>query len=105
MSEEYPSVAPRQPHRIDHLLAQRMRDARVSADVSQQELARRVGISFQQLQKYERGINRLSVSRFLRLCDALGADPKSLLTGLVEIAQAAEAAPDTATGDQIAQAA
>ena len=40
--------------------------------ISQMELAEEVGVSFQQIQKYERGINRISVERIQRIAKALG---------------------------------
>lgn len=39
--------------------------------LSQEELAGRIGISFQQLQKYETGENRISAARLFRLAGAL----------------------------------
>lgn len=40
--------------------------------VTQQQLADRVGIKFQQIQKYETGMNRVSASRLWDIADALG---------------------------------
>jgi transcriptional regulator with XRE-family HTH domain len=40
--------------------------------VTQEHLAKAIGVSFQQVQKYERGLNRLSASRLFDVCQALG---------------------------------
>jgi transcriptional regulator with XRE-family HTH domain len=47
----------------------RMREAR---GMSQMELAEEVGVSFQQIQKYEKGINRISAERIQQIARALG---------------------------------
>ena len=47
----------------------RIRGAR---GMSQMELAEEVGVSFQQIQKYEKGINRISAERIQQLAKALG---------------------------------
>jgi len=48
---------------VDEHVGNRVRLRRVELGMSQQELARLIGITFQQLQKNERGVNRLSASR------------------------------------------
>jgi transcriptional regulator with XRE-family HTH domain len=47
--------------------------------VSQEELANRVGLTFQQIQKYERGANRISASKLKAISEALGVSMSSLL--------------------------
>ena len=54
-----------------------IRQVRKSSDLSQMQLAEKVGISYQQVQKYEKGINKLSVSRMKQISGALGV-PASL---------------------------
>ncbi len=48
---------------VDEHVGNRVRLRRVELGMSQQELSRLIGITFQQLQKNERGVNRLSASR------------------------------------------
>jgi transcriptional regulator with XRE-family HTH domain len=48
--------------------------ARKSWGLSQMELAERVGISFQQIQKYEKGATNISVIRLYQISEALGMD-------------------------------
>ena len=61
------------PDPVDAHVGRRVRELRVLAGLSQDALAQRVGITFQQLQKYESGANRISAGRLWRLAEALGA--------------------------------
>lgn len=49
-----------------------IRQLRKSAGMSQMQLAERIGVSYQQVQKYEKGVNKLSISRLKQIADALG---------------------------------
>ncbi|MDZ7712453.1 MAG: helix-turn-helix domain-containing protein [Rhodovibrio sp.] len=53
------------------MLGQRLRQRRVRVGLSQEKLARMVGITFQQVQKYERGANRIVASRLYELARVL----------------------------------
>jgi transcriptional regulator with XRE-family HTH domain len=53
-------------------VGQRLREARLLAGLSQSELGGRVGVTFQAVQKYESGENRLSASRLLAAAKLLG---------------------------------
>ena len=68
------SAENRQPSDVDRHVGQRIRLARQMKTMSQQALAAKLNISFQQLQKYESGRNRVSVGRLAELCRALGVD-------------------------------
>jgi DNA-binding XRE family transcriptional regulator len=60
----------RGPGEVDLIVGRNLRIARLFAGYSQTKLAEAVGITFQQIQKYERGANRLSIHapcRLLRL--------------------------------------
>ena len=57
---------------IDAHVAERILERRQALGLSQSALAERLGVSFQQLQKYESGQNRVSASRLHRLSAALG---------------------------------
>src|SRR4030066_610651 len=50
-----------------------IRVARKTAGLSQMKLAERVGISYQQIQKYEKGISEISIARLSQIADALNA--------------------------------
>lgn len=64
------------PHPVDVSVGQKLRELREAAGMTQVMLAKRVGTSFQQLQKYESGANRISASRLWELCQVLGARPR-----------------------------
>ncbi len=69
-------------HRIDETdlaLGARIRARRLELELSQTALARAVGVSYQQVQKYERGVDRVSVSVLIRMADRLGCSVSSLL--------------------------
>ncbi len=57
---------------LDIEIGQRLRRARLSKGLTQQGLAEQIGISFQQVQKYENGSNRVSSSRLLGIVGKLG---------------------------------
>jgi transcriptional regulator with XRE-family HTH domain len=56
----------------DTALGEKIRTRRVAADMSQDELGKALGVSFQQVQKYEKGVNRVSAVRLGQIADALG---------------------------------
>ncbi|EGF93084.1 helix-turn-helix family protein [Asticcacaulis biprosthecium C19] len=66
-----------------------IRRIRRDLNMSQQVLADRIGLTFQQVQKYERGANRVSASKLVAIAKALGVSPASLLPD----SQAAAAEP------------
>lgn len=57
---------------VDKVIGQRIKASRQGLFLSQMELAERVGVSFQQIQKYEKGATRISVARLLQIAEALG---------------------------------
>lgn len=64
-----------QPDAIDLLVGIRMRALRLERGMSQGQLGDALHISFQQVQKYERGSNRISASRLWHASKVLGVDP------------------------------
>jgi transcriptional regulator with XRE-family HTH domain len=58
---------PRSPDRIDAVVGARIVALRAQAGLSQAQLAAQLGVSFQQVQKYEAGANRVSASRLHKL--------------------------------------
>lgn len=61
----------RMPTPHDRYIGERIREARIAAEISQEDLADMIGTSYQQVQKYESGRNRVNGARFDRLCTAL----------------------------------
>jgi transcriptional regulator with XRE-family HTH domain len=58
--------------RVDQAIGARIRARRMALGLSQSDLARKIGVTFQQVQKYERGTNRVAGSRLVAVGDALG---------------------------------
>lgn len=56
---------------IDKHVGQRVQTMRRSLKISRAELARGIGLSFQQVQKYERGANRISASKLFQIAELL----------------------------------
>ncbi len=61
----------RGPHPIDVHVGFRVRLRRNLLGMSQEKLGRAIGLTFQQIQKYERGVNRVGASRLFHLSRAL----------------------------------
>ena len=60
------------PDPVDISVGGRLRQRRTLLGMSQEKLGRAVGLTFQQIQKYERGVNRIGASRLLQLSRVLG---------------------------------
>lgn len=60
------------PDPVDVYVGKRLRKQRVLLRLSQEQLARAVGVTFQQIQKYERGANRISASRLYDIAKVMG---------------------------------
>jgi transcriptional regulator with XRE-family HTH domain len=67
---------------IDALIGDRIRSRRLQAKVSQEQLGLALGVSFQQVQKYEKGSNRVSAGRLLKIAEVLGCSVMDFLEGL-----------------------
>jgi transcriptional regulator with XRE-family HTH domain len=80
-------------HPVDRHVGQVLRARRRALQLSQSAVAARLGISFQQLQKYERGTNRISASALHGLSLALDLPVARFFEGL-----AAPESPDDARG-------
>ena len=70
------------PHPVDTHVGRRMRQRRELRGMPQKELAKKLGISFQQIQKYESGANRVSASKMWELCGVLNVEPGYFFEGL-----------------------
>ena len=69
-------------HSVDIHVGQRIRHRRWMTGTTQQQLAEVVGIKFQQIQKYETGMNRVSASRLWDIANALNVDVPFFFQGL-----------------------
>ncbi|UAL11529.1 helix-turn-helix domain-containing protein [Caulobacter segnis] len=77
---------------VDHHVGARVRMRRKLIGVSQEQLADALELTFQQVQKYERGENRISASKLFRIASLLGTDVTYFFDGLPDPVEAA--APD-----------
>jgi transcriptional regulator with XRE-family HTH domain len=70
------------PHPVDVHVGKRIRHRRWLVGVTQQQLAEKVGIKFQQIQKYETGANRVSASRLWDIAESLEVDVSFFFAGM-----------------------
>ncbi|HVY83537.1 MAG TPA: helix-turn-helix transcriptional regulator [Caulobacterales bacterium] len=67
---------------IDRRLGQRVRTRRLEIGMSQERLAEVLGVTFQQVQKYEKGVNRIAASRLFDISAALDMSIARFFEGL-----------------------
>ncbi|MGI8938142.1 MAG: helix-turn-helix domain-containing protein [Iamia sp.] len=92
-------------HPVDVHVGKRVRHRRWMVGMTQQQLGDTVGIKFQQIQKYETGMNRISASRLWDIAQALGVSISFFFEGFEgeeAAGKAREAAPDSQRGDLLA---
>lgn len=75
------------PDKIDSHIGRLVRRRRQLIGMTQLELARSVGVRFQQIQKYETGVNRLSAARLWTIAHALEVSVSYFYDGLKEITE------------------
>ncbi len=71
-----------EPHTVDVHVGKTIRIQRLLRKVSQTELGDRVGVTFQQIQKYEKGSNRVSASMLVEIAGALSVDVRTFFDDL-----------------------
>ena len=74
--------APRRVNSFDQHIALRLRDKRKELGLSQTELADAVGVTFQQVQKYENGKNRISAGRLWQIAKTFKVPVEYFFQGL-----------------------
>lgn len=81
------------PDPIDRYVGSRVRARRVGIRLSQTKLGEAIGVTFQQVQKYENGTNRIGASNLFKIAKTLGVEVAYFFEGVQEIADsmAAEA--------------
>ncbi|WP_416881402.1 helix-turn-helix domain-containing protein [Marivita sp.] len=82
-------------HPVDVHVGKRVRHRRWLVGMTQQQLAEKVGIKFQQIQKYETGANRVSASRLWDIADALDVPVAFFFEGIEDAEK--KPAPNVAT--------
>src|ERR1700693_4984138 len=74
----------RSPGGADDFVSRRIRERRVMLGLTQQQLAEKIGVTYQQAHKYERGINRVSAGRLYEIGRLLNVPVTSFYEGLGE---------------------
>jgi transcriptional regulator with XRE-family HTH domain len=74
----------RSGHRLDKALGERVRKMRSQSGVTQQQMAEYLGVTFQQVQKYERGLNRIPASRLLDIAAVLKTTVDEICVGVAD---------------------
>ncbi|MBX2855659.1 MAG: helix-turn-helix domain-containing protein [Rhodobacteraceae bacterium] len=69
---------------VNQCIGARLRHRRWALKLTQNDLAQRVGLRFQQIQKYETGANRISAAKLLEFSQALDVEPWYFLEGLFD---------------------
>lgn len=88
------------PNPIDQHVGLRIRLRRKELGVSQERLADSIGLTFQQVQKYERAANRVSASKLYEMARALQTSVSYFFEGLPDVVQEHDATPDVRSAVQ-----
>lgn len=75
-------MSKRNPNSADTHIGQRIRLARQVGKMSQQALAERLGLTYQQVQKYEKGMNRIAAGQLWKIAGILGLEMTWFIDGL-----------------------
>lgn len=68
--------------KVDKIVGEKIYSLRLAKGLSRQQLAESIGVTHQQLHKYEKGTNRLSVGRLVMIAQALSKDISYFYEGL-----------------------
>ena len=90
------------PDRLDQALGLAIRLRRHARGLSQSALGEAIGVSFQQIQKYERGANRVSFSTMVRICEALGCHVADLVGEVEQLGAGSDRDVETLTQPEAA---
>ena len=78
---------------VDVEVGANLREYRIRARLSQEALGAKIGVTFQQVQKYEKGTNAIATARLPAICRTLNISPNDLYGSLFESGKAREPAP------------
>lgn len=90
----HPPPSGRAPNPVDVHVGRQLRRLRKARGLTQDRLAEAIGVTFQQVQKYERGANRISASKLFEAGKVLDASPSAFFEGLLDRSAPVPAAPD-----------
>ncbi|MBV8838320.1 MAG: helix-turn-helix transcriptional regulator [Alphaproteobacteria bacterium] len=71
----------KRPDPVDVEVGHRIRIERLSRGLSQTALANQLGVTFQQVQKYEKGVNRVGAGRLTKIAEVLGVPVSTFFSG------------------------
>jgi transcriptional regulator with XRE-family HTH domain len=89
------------PHLVDIHVGERVKLFRNMEDVTQSELATHLGLTFQQVQKYERGANRISSSKLYEISHILGREIPEFFEGLERDTKTSKTTRNRSVGNEI----
>jgi transcriptional regulator with XRE-family HTH domain len=78
------SITKGTPDSIDKYVGSRVRGRRVGLGMNQTRLGQAIGVTFQQIQKYENGTNRVSAGNLFKIAKAMGVDVAYFYEGIPE---------------------
>jgi transcriptional regulator with XRE-family HTH domain len=79
------------PQQVDKFVGARVRLARTLANMSQEKLGEKLGVTFQQVQKYEKGVNRIGSSRMVQIAATFKRPVSWFFDGATEESQTGDA--------------
>lgn len=85
---------------IDICIGNMLRERRSQLGLSQEELGKAIGVSFQQIQKYEKGQNRMAAARLFQLAKVLGVSTDYFFFDVKNIIKTEEVSEDKMTEQQ-----
>ena len=72
------------PNPVDVKIGSQIRSQRISMHISEEVLADRIGVSFRQMRRYERGTSRVSISQLAEIAGALGVSVSTFFNALAK---------------------
>ena len=96
-------VNPRAVDRTDEIVGAHIRRLRLAKGVSQETLGENIGVTFQQVQKYERGANRVSASKLYDIAKTLQVPVSFFFEGLADPMSGAEIDATTQHAEKVVQ--
>jgi transcriptional regulator with XRE-family HTH domain len=76
----------KKPARLDSSIGELIKNIRTNVGMSQMKLAEKLKVSYQQLQKYESGATRITVSRLVQIARALGVPVRTFIQSELSVA-------------------
>lgn len=86
---------------IDAYVGARMRKRREALGLSQGRLGRHLGVTFSQIQKYEKGTNRIGAGRLYQIATFLGVQPSYFFVGIDDVDAVGGGEEDSGLRDQV----